>query len=147
MASYHWSIKSGKKGGANRHARYIARDGSFGSHGRSEDLVAKGSGNLPPWAEGNASSFWSAADQYEGSNAAVFFVKSKWRSRSNIRRRSKSNSLRLTSKRQLARRPTNSRSTRPSHPLATAHNRMRTSCFRIDSRMRLSASPRSTSAL
>lgn len=72
MASYHWSIKSGKKGSASRHARYIAREGSFGTHGRGEELIAKGSGNLPPWAQGNASSFWRAADQYERSNAAAY---------------------------------------------------------------------------
>lgn len=72
MASYHWSIKSGKKGGANRHARYIAREGSFGAHDRGEDLIAKGSGNLPSWAQGNANIFWKAADQYERKNAAAY---------------------------------------------------------------------------
>lgn len=72
MASYHWSIKSGKKGGAKRHAKYIAREGCFGAQGSDEDLIAAGSGNLPPWANGEASGFWRAADQYERRNAAVY---------------------------------------------------------------------------
>lgn len=69
MASYHLSIKSGKKGKAASHAAYIARQGK---HSKNQDLVAMESGNMPAWANGNPSLFWKAADSYERVNGAAY---------------------------------------------------------------------------
>ncbi|MBS0427191.1 MAG: MobA/MobL family protein [Proteobacteria bacterium] len=69
MASFHHHLKSGKKGTAAGHARYIAREGRFSDRA---DLIASGHGNMPDWASGNPQSFWRAGDKYERSNGAVF---------------------------------------------------------------------------
>ncbi len=69
MASFHLCIKSAKKGNARRHSVYIAREGS---HSTREDLIHTGYGNLPDWAHGNPSYFWSMADRYERANGAVY---------------------------------------------------------------------------
>lgn len=69
MASYHFEIKSGKKGSAWDHSRYIARDGKFG---KWDDLLAKGHGNMPPWAVNDLALFWQAADQHERANGAAY---------------------------------------------------------------------------
>jgi len=69
MASYHLSVKSGKKGCAKPHAYYIIRSGH---HGEKEDLVAHGHGNLPEWSEGSPAKFWTMADKHERSNGAVY---------------------------------------------------------------------------
>lgn len=65
MASFHHSIKSGKKGSAVTHARYI-------SHDVREDLIYTSFGNLPEWAMGNPSLFWRMANKYERANGAVY---------------------------------------------------------------------------
>lgn len=69
MASYHWTINSGKKGSAKRHSSYIIREGQYE---RREDLIAQEHGNLPEWASDSPKDFWNAADKYERSNAAVY---------------------------------------------------------------------------
>jgi hypothetical protein len=69
MASFHHHLKSGKKGTAAGHARYIAREGTFSDRA---DLIASGHGNMPDWASGNPLAFWRAGDKYERSNGAVF---------------------------------------------------------------------------
>lgn len=69
MASFHYSIKSGKKGSARRHGAYIDREGA---HSKREDLIHSGHGNLPTWAEDDPRTFWSMADRYERSNAAAY---------------------------------------------------------------------------
>lgn len=70
MASFHMSIKSGKKGQATEHAAYIAR---IGKHGRGkEDLLAIEHGNLPSWANGDPAIFWKMADKYERANGAAY---------------------------------------------------------------------------
>lgn len=68
MASFHWKIKSGKKGSASRHSRYIAREGQF----NKEDLAASGHGNLPDWASDSPKAFWREADRNERRNGAVY---------------------------------------------------------------------------
>lgn len=70
MATYHLSVKSGSKGAASNHARYIAREGTY--RRKEEDLVAHWSGNLPPWCAGNPKVFWQEADRSERKNAAVY---------------------------------------------------------------------------
>ena len=69
MATYHFSIKSGRKGTAKEHSRYITRQGK---HRRQEDdLIAHGFGNLPDWAQ-DPLELWSAADKYERTNGAAY---------------------------------------------------------------------------
>ncbi len=72
MASYHLSIKSGKKGKAADHADYISREGRYGKGEKQYDLVAKEHGNLPDWANNNPATFWKAADKYERANGAAY---------------------------------------------------------------------------
>ena len=56
------------RGEASKLHRYIERD----SHGwGKEDLIARGSGNLPAWAQGSADLFWQAADTLERKNGDV----------------------------------------------------------------------------
>lgn len=69
MASFHFEIKSGKKGHAVGHADYIARQGAHRKHG---DLVFSGSGNMPSFAKGSARAFWPPADRFERANGAVY---------------------------------------------------------------------------
>jgi hypothetical protein len=69
MASFHHTIKSGKKGSAADHAAYIARQGK---HRRREDLIAAGYGNMPAWAKDNPALFWKAGDKHERTNGAVY---------------------------------------------------------------------------
>lgn len=72
MASFHISIKTGKKGSAARHSSYIAREGQYARQDKSADLIATGHGNLPSWANGSPRALWSAADKYERRNAATY---------------------------------------------------------------------------
>lgn len=72
MASYHLSIKSGKKGQATEHAAYIARIGKHSKNGKGEDLLALEHGNLPDWANGDPDYFWKMADKHERANGAAY---------------------------------------------------------------------------
>lgn len=72
MASYHLSIKSGKRGKASNHAAYIAREGKHGRAEKKEDLIATEHGNLPDWANDNPSLFWKMADEHERRNGAAY---------------------------------------------------------------------------
>lgn len=69
MATYHWEIKSGRKGSAKRHASYITRSGFLAQR---QDLVAVSYGNLPDWAEGSPARFWEEADKHERRNGATY---------------------------------------------------------------------------
>lgn len=69
MATFHFEIKSGRKGTAGDHANYIARKGFYG---RREDLIHAEHGNLPAWAAGDPNTFWRAADKHERKNGAVY---------------------------------------------------------------------------
>lgn len=72
MATFHYTIKSGKRGKAATHAAYIARQGKHGKDGKKEDLVFVQHGNLPDWAYGDPSVFWKAADTHERANGAAY---------------------------------------------------------------------------
>ena len=72
MASYHLTAKIGPKGKAGSHAAYISREGKYSGNERYEDLEAKGSGNMPKWAEQNPAHFWNAADEHERSNGSAY---------------------------------------------------------------------------
>lgn len=69
MASYHHSVKSGKKGTGADHARYISRIGKFSDR---EDIVFSTYGNMPKWAEDNPISFWRSGDKNERANGSVY---------------------------------------------------------------------------
>ncbi|QNB06079.1 MobA/MobL family protein [Herbaspirillum frisingense] len=69
MASFHFSIKKGKKGAAADHAAYIVRTGKYG---HKDDLLFSGHGNMPVWAQGDPMSFWRAGDKFERKNGAVY---------------------------------------------------------------------------
>lgn len=69
MASFSFQIKSGGKGAALSHSKYVARQGY---HGVRNDLVLSGCGNLPSWASGNPETFWRAADAYERVNGTAY---------------------------------------------------------------------------
>lgn len=72
MATYHYSIKNGKKGKAKEHASYITREGKHGKNNKKEDLIATEHGNLPEWANNNPHFFWKMADQHERQNGAAY---------------------------------------------------------------------------
>lgn len=69
MASFHYRIKSGKKGTAAEHSIYIAREGKYRDR---DDVLWTGNGNLPDWANGNPRLFWQMADRHERANGAVY---------------------------------------------------------------------------
>lgn len=69
MASFHFSVKRGKKGTAKEHANYITRQGS---HAKRGDLVTTGHGNLPAWAKNDPSDFWAASDKHERNNGSSY---------------------------------------------------------------------------
>jgi len=69
MASFHHTLKSGKKGTAADHALYITRQGKYRNR---EDLVCSGHGNLPAWTGGDPNRFWKTADARERANGAVY---------------------------------------------------------------------------
>lgn len=69
MASFHYSIKSGKKGTARRHGAYIDRKGVLSAR---NDLVHSSHGNLPAWAQDDPGTFWVMADRHERANGAAY---------------------------------------------------------------------------
>lgn len=69
MATFHFEIKSGRKGTASDHADYIARNGF---HRKREDLVDADHGNLPSWTGDDPKALWIAADRYERKNGAAY---------------------------------------------------------------------------
>jgi hypothetical protein len=71
MASFHFSIKSGKRGKAREHSAYIAREGKHATNSK-RDLVAIGHGNLPEWANNRLATFWRIADEAERCNGAAY---------------------------------------------------------------------------
>lgn len=72
MGSFHLTIKSGKKGTAENHAAYIAREGKHGKNGRQSDLMATSYGNMPDWAADDPSFFFKMADKFERVNGAAY---------------------------------------------------------------------------
>jgi hypothetical protein len=72
MPTFHFCIKSGKRGKAATHAAYIARQGKHGKDGKQEDLVYVQHGNMPEWTNGDPSTFWKAADTHERANGAAY---------------------------------------------------------------------------
>ncbi|MBB6600297.1 MobA/MobL family protein [Luteimonas sp. MC1825] len=69
MATFHFQIKSGRKGTASDHASYIARKGF---HSKRGDLVYASHGNLPDWTGDDPDVLWRAVDRYDRKNAAAY---------------------------------------------------------------------------
>ncbi|MDD5300372.1 MAG: MobA/MobL family protein [Gallionella sp.] len=72
MASYHLTIKNGKKGTAAKHAAYIARQEILSKHEDPPDLIAFAHGNLPAWANGDPLYFFKMSDAGERANGAAY---------------------------------------------------------------------------
>jgi hypothetical protein len=69
MATYHFEIKSGKKGSALTHAKYITRRGSFQLR---DDLISEDFGNMPDWSHSDPYEFWRMANKYERANGSTY---------------------------------------------------------------------------
>ena len=66
-------VKTGGAGKAAPHAEYIAREGEYSKRlEKGEKLEHTEYGNMPKWAEHNASEFWKAADLYERKNGSTY---------------------------------------------------------------------------
>jgi len=72
MSTFHFTIKSGKKGTAVEHSLYIAREGKHRKDDEQNDLVVTQHGNLPEWTKGNPLEMWRAADQHERTNGSAY---------------------------------------------------------------------------
>lgn len=72
MASFHLTIRNGKKGKAASHSAYIAREGRWGRDGKGKDLQLKQHANLPAWANDKPVEFWKAADKFERANGTAY---------------------------------------------------------------------------
>ncbi len=71
MASYHCTLKAGKKGNTPLHALYICREGKYRTT-KKDDLEYKEHGNMPAWAQDNPHDFWKAAEEYERANGRTY---------------------------------------------------------------------------
>jgi hypothetical protein len=69
MASIHIEIKSGAKGTAEKHSRYIAREGV---HRHRDDVLFSGHVNLPEWAQNSTGAFWKSSDRYERQKGTAY---------------------------------------------------------------------------
>lgn len=75
MATYHFSVKIGKKGQAASHAAYVVRAGVYSPElagKRYEDIEHFEHGNMPAWAKNNPLDFWEASDKYERANGSTY---------------------------------------------------------------------------
>ena len=74
MAIGRLSIKSGSKGKALAHAKYILREDKYAKQieKKGEKLEAIGHGNMPAWAKDNPNFFWQMADEMERKNGSVY---------------------------------------------------------------------------
>ncbi len=71
MTLMHVGIKSGKPGKAELHSDYILREGRYKKGDKAGDLLARGSGNLPP-GFATPREFWRTADSGERANGAAY---------------------------------------------------------------------------
>lgn len=72
MATYHCSVRVGKKGKAGPHASYISRDGKYKDLRSGEKLEVAESYNMPKWARNNPIQFWECADMHERVNGSTY---------------------------------------------------------------------------
>lgn len=73
MATAHFSVKIGKSGKAEAHAKYICRLEKYSKkNAKIEKLELVEHGNMPTWAKNDPLKFWSAADTYERKNGSTY---------------------------------------------------------------------------
>lgn len=72
MASYHLTVKVGKRGTGGSHADYVQRAGSYKNYLGGEDLVHTEAANMPSWAEHDPSEFFRQSDLLERKNGSVY---------------------------------------------------------------------------
>lgn len=72
MASYHLTIKVGKRGTGGSHSDYIQREGAYKNYHAGEDLVHVEAANMPTWAKHDSSEFFRQADLHERKNGSVY---------------------------------------------------------------------------
>lgn len=72
MASYHLTVKVGKRGTGGSHADYVQRAGSYKNYRGGEDLVHTEAANMPSWAERDPSEFFRQSDLHERKNGSVY---------------------------------------------------------------------------
>lgn len=74
MAIGRLSVKSGSKGKALAHAKYILREDKYAKQieKKGEKLEAVGHGNMPVWSKDNPNFFWQMADEMERKNGSVY---------------------------------------------------------------------------
>lgn len=72
MASFHLTVKVGKRGYGGRHADYIQREGAYLNYRGGEDLVHVEAANMPTWAKHDPSEFFRQADLQERKNGSVY---------------------------------------------------------------------------
>lgn len=72
MASYHLTVRVGKRGTGGSHSDYIQREGSYKNYHAGEDLVHAESVNMPKWATHDPGEFFRQADLHERQNGSVY---------------------------------------------------------------------------
>lgn len=72
MASYHLTVKVGKRGTGGSHADYVQRAGSYKNYHGGEDLIHTEAANIPSWAERDPSEFFRQSDLHERKNGSVY---------------------------------------------------------------------------
>ena len=73
MAIYHLTAKTvsrGESASAAARSDYIERAGRY--HSDEVEVLHKGHGNMPAWAEDCPGTYWQAADLYERANGRLF---------------------------------------------------------------------------
>lgn len=74
MAIGRLSVKTGNKGKAKAHAKYILREDKYAKRieEKGDILEKKGHGNMPEWAKDNPNFFWEMADEMERKNGSAY---------------------------------------------------------------------------
>lgn len=72
MASYHFTVKVGKRGAGASHADYVQRAGTYKNYRDGEDLVHAESANMPQWCIENPSELFRQADINERKNGSSY---------------------------------------------------------------------------
>lgn len=72
MATYHLSVKVGKRGNGGAHAEYVSRSGAYENYRNGEDLVHTESINMPGWAAHDPAEFFRQADIHERANGSAY---------------------------------------------------------------------------
>ena len=72
MASFHLSVKVGKRGTGGAHADYVQRAGAYKNYRGGEELAFTESVNMPIWSAHSPSEFFRQADLNERANGSSY---------------------------------------------------------------------------